>query len=111
MSHESNDVSDRHRSECVKLVLNPPTAPWPNWQAPVSTRNLADPWVHKITLEKNDARNTEFSKPRPGRPEGGVPPSPLQRAAAWPPMVALLLGVIEAPHEAYSQLARASEAT
>ena len=25
----------------MKLIVNPPT-PWPNWQAPVSTRNLAD---------------------------------------------------------------------
>ena len=39
-----------------------------------------------------------------------MPPSPLQRAAAWPPMMALLLGaIIEAPIKAYSQPARSSE--
>ena len=42
---------------------------------------------------------------------GDEPPSPLQCAAARPPMMVLLLGAIEAPHEASSQLARASEVT
>ena len=42
---------------------------------------------------------------------GDEPPSPLQCAAARPPMMALLLGAIEAPREASSQLARASEVT
>ena len=37
---------------------------------------------------------------------GDVPPSPLKRAAARPPMTALLLGSIEAPIKAYSQPAR-----
>ena len=44
---------------------------------------------------------------------GDVPPSPLQRAAARQPMMALLLGSIEEPIliKAYSQPARASEVT
>ena len=43
---------------------------------------------------------------------GDEPPSPLQCAAARPPMMVLLLGaIIEAPHEASLQLARASEVT
>ena len=42
---------------------------------------------------------------------GDEPPSPLQCAAARQPMMALLLGSIEAPIKAYSQPARASEVT
>ena len=42
---------------------------------------------------------------------GDEPPSPLQFAAARQPMMALLLGSIEAPTKAYSQPARASEVT
>ena len=65
------------------------------------TLNVSAKWRHQLEA---------LSSPN-YKSVGDEPPSPLQCAAARPPMMVLLLGVIEAPHEASSQLARASEVT
>ena len=59
--------------------------------------------VTKITQEAQCFPNLVQADPRE------VPQSPPQRAAAWPPMMALLLGATDAPIKAYSQPARGSE--
>jgi hypothetical protein len=61
--------------------------------------------VTKMTQETQSFPNLVQADPRE------MPPFSPQRAAAWPPMVTLLLGTIDAPHGACSQLARASEVT
>ena len=65
------------------------------------TLNVSAKWRHQLEA---------LSSPN-YKSVGDEPPSPLQCAAARPPMMVLLLGAIEAPHEASSQLARASEVT
>ena len=68
-----------------------------------NSKNDGVAYVSRVTQETQSSPNLAEADPRE------VPPSFLQRAAAWPPMMALLLGSIEAPHEACSQPARSSE--
>ena len=65
------------------------------------TLNVSAKWRHQLEA---------LSSPN-YKSVGDEPPSPLQRAAARKPMMALLRVAIEAHHEASSQLARASEVT
>jgi len=67
----------------------------------LATLNVSAKWRHQLEA---------LSSPN-YKSVGDEPPSPLQCAAARPPMMVLLLGAIEAPHEASSQLTRASEMT
>ena len=103
------------------LVLNPPTPYEIGKHPPAPKKGCAKSTEQKkygvelaAKSRKKQRASQATSPPRPGRPaRGEVQLSHLQgvvaRGRIWPPMMALLLGAIEAPHEAISQLARASE--
>ena len=94
---------------CAHLVTHPgATRPRPGLHACTyvmlrkpMTLNASAKWRH----QSRSASSPNYKS------VGDEPPSPLQCAAARQPMMALLLGSIEAPIKAYSQPARASEVT